>query len=292
MQRQIERQMRDRAEKLLSSGDVQLVIAWKEGDFPCYPEPAFFVSAEQLDDLIYNRFCTSNLSKYMIDVGKRPGKTLVFLRPCDTYSFNQLLKEHQIRRDNSFVIGVGCEGCAAVDEGEERGLLESCRVCTKTEHKVYDELIGEGLTVRETADENKRFDDVKRLESMESEERYNFWRDRLSKCMRCNACRNICPVCHCNKCVFDNPDHDTRQKVNVTSFEGQMFHVVRAFHVAGRCSDCGQCSRVCPQGISLHLLNRKIIKDINTLYGEFQAGEDAEALGPLSTFDENNDPEP
>ena len=63
-----------------------------------------------------------------------------------------------------------------------------------------------------------------------------------------------------------------------------MFHIIRAFHVAGRCTDCGECSRVCPQGIPLHLFNRKFIKDINELYGEYQAGSDLEAKSPLTSF--------
>ena len=70
-----------------------------------------------------------------------------------------------------------------------------------------------------------------------------------------------------------------------------MFHIVRAFHVAGRCSDCGECSRVCPQKIPLHLLNRKFIKDINAFYGEFQAGADIEARAPLTNY-ESGDVEP
>ena len=57
--------------------------------------------------------------------------------------------------------------------------------------------------------------------------------------------------------------------INADSFEEKMFHIIRAFHVAGRCTDCGECSRVCPQGIPLHLFNRKFIKDIDELYGEF-----------------------
>ena len=63
-----------------------------------------------------------------------------------------------------------------------------------------------------------------------------------------------------------------------------MFHIIRAFHVAGRCTDCGECSRVCPQHIPLHLLNRKFIKDIDAVYGEFQAGEVAEGKTPLTEF--------
>ena len=63
-----------------------------------------------------------------------------------------------------------------------------------------------------------------------------------------------------------------------------MFHIIRAFHVAGRCTDCGECSRVCPQNIPLHLLNRKFIKDINTFYGAYQAGEDTESRAPLTNY--------
>ena len=63
-----------------------------------------------------------------------------------------------------------------------------------------------------------------------------------------------------------------------------MFHIIRAFHVAGRCTDCGECSRVCPQNIPLHLLNRKFIKDIDEFYGTYQAGEEAGARGPLISY--------
>lgn len=63
-----------------------------------------------------------------------------------------------------------------------------------------------------------------------------------------------------------------------------MFHIIRAFHVAGRCTDCGECSRVCPQNIPLHLLNRKFIKDMNELYGDYQAGVVTEGRNPLTNF--------
>ena len=50
------------------------------------------------------------------------------------------------------------------------------------------------------------------------------------------------------------------------------------------CTDCGECSRVCPENIPLHLLNRKFIKDINELYGEYQAGETVNERGPLVNY--------
>ena len=84
--------------------------------------------------------------------------------------------------------------------------------------------------------------------------------------------------------MFDSNKFDSTQKANVDSFEEKMFHIIRAFHVAGRCTDCGECSRVCPQGIPLHLFNRKFIKDINEFYGDFTAGETADGDRPLTSF--------
>ena len=147
---------------------------------------------------------------------------------------------------------------------------------------VYDELAS-------NADEEKpardgRFSVVEKIEAMDPKERFAFWQNELSRCIRCNACRNVCPACSCIKCVFDNDRYDTAQKANSDTFEEQMFHIIRAFHVAGRCTDCGECSRVCPEHIPLHLLNRKFIKDINEFYGEYQAGEDADSPAPLTSF--------
>ena len=46
----------------------------------------------------------------------------------------------------------------------------------------------------------------------------------------------------------------------------------------------GQCFSQFPQLLPLHLLNRKFIKDINELYGEYQAGEDTESRAPLTNY--------
>ena len=301
----------ERAKELLADGTVNRVLGWKKGDMCFNPEPAFFETAEDLEEnFVYGGFCGANLSKYMIDASKLEGKTLVLLKPCDTYSFNQLINEHRVDREKAYIIGVGCKGKLNIETIKQSGvkgilnitengdmlnietlygntemkysdaLLERCHVCKGKEHKIYDELIGES---QDTSD-RERFAEVEKIEKMSPEEKFAFFQKELSKCIRCNACRNVCPACSCRKCVFDSTKFDSSQKANTDSFEEKMFHIIRAFHVAGRCTDCGECSRVCPQGIPLHLFNRKFIKDINEFYGEYQAGADVDAKGPLTEF--------
>lgn len=301
-----------RAKELLGDGTVVRVMGWRKGDLSFNPEPALFENEESLSEFVYDGFCGANLSKYMIKLSKLEGKTLVFLKPCDTYSFNQLVKEHRVDREKAYIIGVGCSGSLDVEAMKAKGakgiqsitedgdtvkvkaiygdkefareevIHERCRACKGGRHMVYDELAS-------NADEEKpardgRFSLVEKIEAMDPKERFAFWQNELSRCIRCNACRNVCPACSCIKCVFDNDRYDTAQKANTDTFEEQMFHIIRAFHVAGRCTDCGECSRVCPEQIPLHLLNRKFIKDINTFYGEYQAGEDIDSRAPLTNF--------
>ena len=306
----------NRAKELLANGTVQRVLGWKAGDMAYNPEPSYFETEADLSDFVYDAFCGANLSKYMIEASKKEGKTLVFLKPCDSYSFNQLLKEHRVDREKAYIIGVGCKGKLDIETIRKQGvkgieeisgasmddacdtlkiktiygdkevsyqsaMLERCHVCKGKDHVVYDEVIGES---RDTVD-GERFSEVQRIESMTPEEKFLFFQKELSKCIRCNACRNVCPACSCRKCVFDSNKVDSAQKANVDSFEEKMFHIIRAFHVAGRCTDCGECSRVCPQGIPLHLFNRKFIKDINEFYGDYTAGEDIDAEAPLTHFE-------
>ena len=300
-----------RAKALLENGQVSRVLGWRAGEHAWDPEPAYFETAQSLEKFVYNDFCGGNLSKYMIEAAKLEGKTLVFLKPCDSYSFVQLMKEHRVDRGKAYIIGVGCKGKLSVSKiaadgildvavdgdeltvhtlyGDEKvsrksAMLERCHVCKGKEHRIFDEQIGESA---DTVDA-ERFAEVERIEAMSPEERFAFFQNELSKCIRCNACRNVCPACSCRKCVFDSTKFDTTQKANTTSFEEKMFHIIRAFHVAGRCTDCGECSRVCPQGIPLHLFNRKFIKDIDTLYGEFQAGADLDAPCPLTSFTQDD----
>ena len=270
--------------------------------------PSVFTSAEDLENnFVFNEFCGANLSKYLVKITREieikksttrmnntmakqrdpnaqdapiPSEVaLVFLKPNDTYSFTQLLKENRITRDDVYAIGVPCQDTL-------KG-AEPCGNCAGKKPVSCDEYIGVDPNA-EVAQNTARMTEVEKLEAMSEAERFAFWQNEFSRCIRCNACRDICPACTCEKCVFDNNALYTSQKVAETSFEESLYHIIRAWHVAGRCTDCGECSRVCPENIPLHLINRKYIKDINEIYGEYQAGSDLETKAPMQSFKEDD----
>ena len=302
----------DKAVSMLTSGEVSAVLGHRAGEFAYDVTPSVFTDAEDIKaNFVWNDFCGANFSKYLVKKTDRlEGKLLVFLKPCDTYSFNQLLTEHRFDREKVYAVGISCEGMvdiakikaitgegiSSVDCGEkitvntiygdtveidaQSVLAERCLNCKSKKCVAYDELLGENGEVVDSA----RFDEVEKLEAMTPDERFAFWQNELSRCIRCNACRDACPACTCEKCVFDNPKSGVENKSPANSFEEKMFHIIRAYHVAGRCTDCGECSRVCPQNIPLHLLNRKFIKDMNDFYGEYQAGAEVGTRAPLVDY--------
>jgi len=312
MQKISREQLIEKACELLANGTVKAVFGWQKGEFDYDITPALFDSGEALNKaFVWNDFCGANFSKYLVNHTKKiDGKILVFLKPCDTYSFNQLLTEHRFDREKVYAVGIPCDGMVDIEKikketdgissidttgenivvetiyGDKKEinkadvLAERCINCKSKKHVAYDELMGEEGDIIDSA----RFDEVARLEAMTPDERFLFWQNELSRCIRCNACRDVCPACTCEKCVFTNPDSGVENKAAANSFEEKMFHIIRAFHVAGRCTDCGECSRVCPQNIPLHLLNRKFIKDINEFYGEYQAGAEVGSRAPLVNY--------
>ena len=300
------------AETLLKEGKVNAVLAWKKGEHFYDQTPGFFTSLEEIKDLIYDDFCGANLSKYLFKHRGEYEKIAVFLKPCDTYSLNELLSENKVVREMVVAIGTPCSGMIDIRKiralhikgitkvtvlknsvtvetlygnktlTKEEILLEKCLACKGSAYMVSDKTIGEPLEVIHAPYD--RFEKVRALEKLTPAEKFSFWQKELSKCIRCNACRDVCPCCTCEKCVFDNPHSGISSKANADSAEEQVYHIIRAYHVAGRCTDCGECSRVCPQGIPLELLNRKFIKDINEFYGEYQSGDNAGKKPPLLDF--------
>jgi len=158
-------------------------------------------------------------------------------------------------------------------------LQDNCITCMHRNPVVYDELVGDMVAEREEPDP---YEDVAEIEAMDADERWGFFSDLVSNCIRCYACRNACPLCYCPTCFVDESDPQWVGK-SVDPNDTLTFHILRAFHCAGRCTDCGACQQACPVDINMRLFTRRLNKDSLELYG-CEAGLSIEERPPLDTY--------
>lgn len=264
------------ATSLLNGGVVQLFVGYETRDGSGAAIPAFVRTAGDVPRLILDDTCCGNLVRYLArNELKSVGKVAVVVKGCDLRAVNVLLREHVIDRENVYLVGVRCDGA-----GMPR--MDKCSWCTVREPAGCDALIGEPLPDNSTAAERDLYADVKELESLSPDERWEFWKPHLERCIRCYACRQACPLCYCKRCIVEK---SMPQWVETSAHpRGNLaWHVVRAFHLAGRCVGCGECERACPVDIPLSLLNRKMEKLVREKYG-FVSGVSPEETGPFTTF--------
>lgn len=279
--------IRARAKALLEDGTVQVIFGWEKGT-PWYKSmPVFIKKAADCDRLIFNEFCYHNLAKYFLDYRKLEGKIGVFVKGCDSRSLVTMIQDHQIERDQLYILGLPCEGLKeepADGAASDVTLIDAqkCTFCTAPNPVIYDELLGEEVPAR-TANEDAL---LKEVEGMSQDDKYAFWYDKFSQCLRCFACRDVCPVCSCRKCCFD--DQSIWLAKGNEAPDNMFYHLTRALHMAGRCVGCGECERVCPMGLPVQLLNRKLNGDISALFPEGQPGMDLDTPSSMNVFSLND----
>lgn len=270
--REQQKAMADRAKALLEAGEVGYVIGWKATRFPHKTTAAFLRQPEDAGCLVWNEHTVPGLAKYLLDDKYPDNKIGVFARGCDSKAIHRLIADNQVKRENLYIIGVPCEGKDA----------ERCATCRQRNPVVYDELLWD--PVPETEPAKGRFDGVEEIEAMSADERYRYWSDVYSRCIRCYACRNACPVCSCRECYVDMAKTGFQGKYHSLS-DNYVFGVTRAFHVGDRCIECGECERACPMGLPILRQTKKIIKDIVELVGDYEAGMAPEGDNYLGAFD-------
>jgi formate dehydrogenase subunit beta len=271
-------EIRDKARELLESEQVDCVIGY-EASARDGARPVFIYNAADADRLIWNEHCVHNLVTYLHDKkkpqkrGEEPQRVAVVAKPCDSRAVNVLLAEQQIARERIYVIGVACEGM------EEAGgkKQDRCARCQDRIPVVYDVLLGEPPASQSTNLPDK-YDDLARIEQLSSTDRLRFWLREFDRCIRCYACRQVCPGCYCTTCMFERDD-GLWIDAGIELSQKHMFHLGRALHLAGRCVECYECERVCPMGLPLSLLNRMLTREVETLFGH-RAGREEE-LSPL-----------
>lgn len=301
-----EKQLREVAEKLLIDKKVDLIIGYEKGTLPLRTRPTFIREPEETKRLVWNSRCENNLSFYLKTVKEKVG---IVAKGCDSRSIVGLIKESQVKREDIFIIGVPCPGIIDRKKIEDildgRELLEgvesdsqillkaegfeetldkdkllhaSCRSCRYRNPVLSDTLVGKEISQPQTDE----YSDVEEFASQQDNERWAYFNDETSRCIRCYACRNVCPACYCPQCFVDQSLPTWFDRTPHLS-DTLIFHIIRTLHTAGRCVDCGACSRVCPMNVELRMLNKKTEKDVKELYG-YEAGTDLEELPPMATF--------
>jgi ferredoxin len=258
---------------------VECVIGYERATDGIGARPLFVYEPEEADRLIFDSTCVHNLVKYLLN--RKDRATAVVVKPCDSRAINLLVSENQIKRDKVFVIGVVCQGVVQVKWNQPSETLQSrCQSCPQHTPVVYDFLVGEPVAEQPLAAEP--YADVAEIESKPALERLHFWQEHFSRCIRCYACRQVCPGCYCVECFVERLD-PLWVGIRIAPSENNVWNTIRAFHLAGRCIGCGECERVCPMNLPLMLVNRKLEKEVWELF-RFQAGMSADTPPPLLTF--------
>jgi ferredoxin len=271
-------QIRDKARNLLEEKKVEGVIGYERASDGLTARPFFAYEPAVVERFIFDETCIHNLVKYLLD--KKGKKMAVVVKPCDSRAINLLLNEGQIKRDRVFIIGVSCPGVVEASWNHKGETLQArCRSCQLSKPVVYDFLAGQEL-VRQS--EEEAYSDIAETEAKSIAARREFWVEQFDRCIRCYACRQVCPACYCPVCFAERLE-PLWVGIRIAPEENEFWQTMRTFHLAGRCIGCNECERVCPVDIPLSLLNRKIEKDVKELFA-FQAGLDSEESPPFATF--------
>lgn len=271
--------LRDLAASLLDDGTVSLVLGYRRGTMPGQAVAGFITGSEDAKELIWDERCFQNLSVYLPRFESGGGKVGVVVKKCDASTVVGLLQEKQLRRDDLHLIGVQCSGMW--DGGE---LATKCRTCDGQVSALCDVALKPDSVTEVAIDHepDPRDAAIAYLESLPAETRWEFWQQEFARCIRCYACRAVCPLCYCESCITDK--HRPQWITPAIDEKGNTaWNLIRAFHLAGRCTGCDECARVCPADIRLELLNRRLSLEIERRFGH-RAGTDIDAAPPLTEF--------
>ena len=282
------------AQRILSAGEVSAIVGYAAARRKGSAQPIVITDAADAAKLIFTPASVNNLAVYLTKAKKeipKNGKIGIVVKGCDLKAIVGLMGEAQLKREDLYLIGVPCAGVLASTVQPATALTADtiapkCTECDAQLPTGCDYVPNVQLPTQPQL-EGKYAAEIARLEALTPAERWAFWKEQFAKCIKCYACRQVCPFCFCEQCLCDR---NKPQMVETTPRPAgnTAWHIVRAMHLAGRCAGCAECERVCPMDIPLNLLNRKMAKELKELY-DYEAGFEVNDKGPLASYDEKDD---
>jgi formate dehydrogenase (coenzyme F420) beta subunit len=255
-----------RAKELLESKTVQVIIGYEAGPTGI-ARPAFITDASKSDKLIYDERCVQNLAVYLTKREvKHLGKAGIVATLPVMRSIMMLISEQQIFAESIVVLGISSDG----------------KLLDIADMQVMQNYIEKSDLGNPAKDQEL----LAKLNKLSLTEKFDYWQKELSKCIKCYACRQSCPMCYCTRCTVEC---NQPQWIPVQSnTHGNMdWHILRAMHLAGRCISCGECGRACPVNIPCHLLTMQLADQVHN-YFKVYAGTSDKMSSVLSTYEPND----
>ena len=255
-----------RAKELLENGTVRVIIGYEAGPTGL-ARPAFITEAPKAESLIYDERCVQNLAVYLTKTEvKHLGKAGIVAKLPVMRSIMMLIAEQQIFPENVVVLGMS-------DNGE---LLD-----------IADMQVMQGYIEKSDLGNPANYrEELAALNKLSPQERFDYWQDTLSACIKCYACRQACPMCYCTRCTVEC-NQPQWIPVQANTHGNMEWHILRAMHLAGRCISCGECGRACPVNIPCHLLTMQLVDQVHNYFNVY-AGTSEKMSSVLSTFEPND----
>lgn len=255
--------LQETARSLYDDGKVRLIIGFEEGT--SHPRPFFCTSANDTTKLVLNKDCRNNIAVYLTKkelLGE--GTVGVVATPKVLRSVLQLGRENQV-----------IEGQFIFIAGEDASDVQILENVTAVQNYLDAHPSESNPEVEER---------LHQIESMSREDRWTFWKQELSKCIRCYACRAACPLCYCERCIVEVncPQWIDSWAAPLSNMEWQ---INRVMHMAGRCTGCGACYEACPLDLPIHLLTKELSSEVTGDFGKEISGN---VLSTFSPADKEN----
>jgi formate dehydrogenase subunit beta len=232
--------VRNKVKELLGTGKISgfLGLSNKYGHIG----PHLFTDENVLDHLVVGDWEQPGDTRYSINkqlihiASKYPEEVFgVLVRGCDERGLKNLFTWNQLKQEKVVPVGVACPPMLAA--------YCECR-------KPFPDEFVEGEKT-----EGVEALSVAKVDHLDLPERFNYWKDVFSRCIKCYGCRDVCPMCFCKECALEDNNLVATGEIPP---EIPVFHLTRAIHMVGRCIDCGLCNEACPADIPLRTLYKKV----------------------------------